>query len=350
MEAILCDQTALDYWRQRSEPCGSVASARRTESAQPKHKGAVRIDTPSAASVADLASWGLVDRDKVCLLVTKPEQRRRLLGVSYTTCHGPFPANSFEPALARVFVTSPELLFVLLAKRLSFVQLLEVGFELCGSYRLMDGIPSYDLEPLTTAARLRSFAKRAEGIHGRTAAIKAAQWIVDGSGSPAETALAIVFGLPCRYGGYGLGGFLLNSELALNAPAAHMLGRDALRPDFYWPAAKYPAEYDSSLYHSSRDQAEYDERRRNAYAAMGTSVAVIRPRHLIDSALLDEAAASIRKNIGQKQYRLPAMYAEHKSELHAEAFRYWIDIRSDYGTGETFLQHAAVHARPPLPW
>ena len=347
MEAILNTTSALDYWRHHSEskgcssfPCGS----------EPARKGPVRVCTPSAAIASDLASWGLANPDDMQLLVTSADMRRQLKGVSCMVCKGPFPANSFVRTLGQVYVECPELLFVLLAQSLPLVRLLEVGFELCGTYRMVDGSPAYGFEPLTSVARIRSYAPRAGNIRGAGAALSAAQWLLDGSGSPAETALAIVFGLPLRLGGYALGGFQLNAELQLNETAARLLGRDTIRPDLYWEKAKHPAEYDSSCYHSGREQADYDERRRNAYAAMGMSVTVIRSRHIISFGRIDEIACTIRKNIGRKCFHVPSDYEYRKDALLAEAFRYWLELRDDYGTGDDFAVRAASWSAPPSPW
>ena len=347
MEAILCGASALDYWRRHPELLGDSYSSRRTA---PLRKGNIPVDTPSAEIVNELATMSLVSPSDAHLLVTSTRARRKIHGVTCTVCSGPFPANSFVRAMAQVYVPRPELLFLLLARHLSFVRLLEVGFEICGTYRLAGGVATYDAPPLASVASICDYANRATGLHGRKNALRAAQWLVDGSGSPAETALAIVLGLPYRHGGYGLGGFQLNRELQLNESAARILGRTTIRPDFYWPTAKHPAEYDSAQYHSTREQADYDERRRNAYDAMGMSVTVFRSRHLVDFSLMDEMACSIRKNIGMRTTPVPAGYAYLKSDLLEEAFRSWVDLRDEYGTGEEFLARSAAWSEPPYLW
>lgn len=346
MEAILSDVSALAFWRSHSDVQGDILIPRRME---PAKRGKPVVDVPSKTTADDIASWGLADRDDIHLLVMSGKDRRRIKGVTCTVCSCDFPQNSFVRALGQVYVVCPELLFVQLAQRLSLVELLGVGHELCGTYRLCDA-PIYGLEPLTSVPEIKSYAQRANGIRGREKALQAVQWLADGSASPAETALSIMFRLPYRHGGYGLGSPLLNHEIKLGRSAERIFGRGAIRPDFYWPEAKHPAEYDGRLYHSSREQAEYDERRRNAYAAMGMSVTVLATRHLYNLDLLDEMAEVIRKNTGIQQNATPSDYSIRHYALFEEAFRYWIDLKNGDTGIEDLALGAASYAAPDMPW
>ena len=217
MEAVLCDLDALDFWRTRSEPLVGTANPVATV---PARRSVPDIALPSASTVADIKSWGLAHFDEVHLMVAASEDRRVLKGVKYTTHSGTVPARSFARAAGQVHVVCPELLFIQMARRLSLAELLELGYELCGTYRLTRERPTYGVEPLTTVSKLRAYIQRAEGMRGRKAALRAVQWLTDGSASPAETALAIVLKLPYRHGGYGLDGFIMNPELELNEEAA----------------------------------------------------------------------------------------------------------------------------------
>ena len=349
MEAVICDISALNYWRSNSDPEGSFTPPRAYE---PASKGRPQVDTPSASLVSDLASWGLVERDDVNLLVASAEDRRRIKGVSYIVLSMEVPASSFVRALGQVYVVSPELLFIQLARRLPLVELLEVGYELCGTYRLDAGgeAATYNLKPLTSVSQLSSYARRAKGVYGRERAEQALQWLADNSASPAETALAIMFKLPRRLGGYGMGNLMLNHEIKLNENAASILGRPTIRPDLFWIEAKHPAEYDGNLFHSSSEQQEYDERRRNAYMAMGMSVTVFRPRHMCNINLMDEMAEAVRKNIGARHREPPKNYAILHRELFYQVFRFWTKLNDEYGAGRHFEEMARRFAAPETPW
>ena len=349
MEAILSDITALTYWRTDSDALGNP-SARNT--ALPERRGVVAPAAPTVSGVADLQMWGLIEEStpEIHLLVTDRNQRRHIEGVKFTVQSGAVPKGSFLRVRGQVYAVCPELLFVQLAARLSTVELLEVGYELCGTYRMVNGTPVYWQDPLTSVSKLRSYAQRAKGMRGRAKAEQATRWLADNSASPAETALAIMFKLPLRLGGCALPDFQLNRELALNAAAAHIFGRDYLRPDFFFLHGKHPSEYDSARYHDAGEQAEFDERRRNAYNAMGMSVTVFRPRHLVNADLFDDMVASIRRNTGTRLQAPPANYDQAHRDLFYEVFRYWNDLKDDLGTGEEFAQRAAAWSEPKLPW
>lgn len=255
--------------------------------------------------------------------------------------------------MGQVYVIGPELLFVQLAQRLSPAALLAVGHELCGTYRLgiePEDAPIYDVQPLTSVSELKSHAQRARGIRRRPKALQAIQRLADSSASPAETALSIMFRLPYRHGGYCLGKPLLNHEIALDPTAERLFSRSSIKPDFYWPEAKHPAEYDGALYHSSREQAEYDERRRNAYAAMGMNVVVFATRHLYNLDLLDEMAQAVCKNISLRSREFPVDYSIRHNALFEEACAYWIDLKDGTASNEEIAWSAARYAAPNMPW
>lgn len=348
MEAVICDITALNYWRTRSDSLGSSSSRGR---AVPERRSHLEVDAPSAATVDYIKSLGLANDGDVHLLVGSSEQRRLLNGARVELIGSELPSRSFVRALAQIYTVSPELLFLMSARRLSFVELLELGHELCGTYRLTSPHVTYGVEPLSSVAALRNYAQKAKGIHGRGVALRACKYLADGSASPAETALSIAFRLPHRYGGYGLGNPLLNQEIPLNASASKLLGwQTTIKPDFYWKASHFPSEYDSGLYHSDREQADTDERRRNAYAALGMNVVVVRPRHLCSIDLLDEIANTIRKNIGLRLNHLPAGYAELHSNLFEEVFRYWIKIHDDFPGRQDYVFEASRLSEPVDPY
>ena len=347
MDAVLSDITALAYWQRNSEDAGSVLVPWRMA---PERRSVPSIEAPSKALADDLASLGLADREDIHLFVGPAENKRVLKGVTCSVCSCPLPRNSFVRALGRFYVVCPELLFIQLAHELDFVPLLEVGHELCGTYRLGEDGPVYGKEPLTSVAKLRDYARRAEGVRGRRRALQAIQWLADGSASPAETALSIMFRLPYRYGGYGLGNPVLNYEITLSPAAARIVGRQTLRPDHYWIKAKHPCEFDGLRFHAAREQLEYDERRRNAYAAMGMSVTVITTRHMCNPDLMDDIATSIRRNTGIRQGKLPSDYAIKHYALFNEVFSFWTSLKAGGASDEEVAWKTARYDAPEEPW
>lgn len=117
------------------------------------------------------------------LRVLIPEGSKRLRGKSVQS--RTLPPGSTQTAFVRVSdevaPCSPELMFVLLAKRLAFAQAVLLGYELCGTCAPSNDSPSgiTPREPLAKAARLQSFVQRTSRIHGLATARKAIPHIAD---------------------------------------------------------------------------------------------------------------------------------------------------------------------------
>ena len=119
----------------------------------------------------------------------------------------PLPSGSCVLAAPGVYVCMPELCFLLAAARMPFLDLVHLGFELCGTYRRAPGVAGglvSDTAPLTSAARLAAALDGFPGAYGAKAARRAARFVMDVAVSPMEAHLALFLCLPPKYGGYGL--------------------------------------------------------------------------------------------------------------------------------------------------
>lgn len=194
-------------------------------------------------------------------------------------CHvssGRFPHGSFIQAEPGLAVSSPELCFVQMASELSLVELMMLGYELCGNYRL-----NKTSEPeggfhkgraLTSVAALDSFVEKARGLKGRTNARKALRFITDGSASPMESALTLLLCLPYRLGGYGLPMPQLNYPIEVGTATRSMPGKQIYHADLFWLDEQVDVEYDSDAHHLTPEQHAHDGMRRNALQASGIVV------------------------------------------------------------------------------
>ena len=96
-----------------------------------------------------------------------------------------FPRGSFVKVAPSVLVSSPELLFLQMAKALAFGELVALGFELCGCYPLSDELSSSLVRsPLTTPSRLSAFVARARNHDGVQLARRAVRHVMAKSASP----------------------------------------------------------------------------------------------------------------------------------------------------------------------
>lgn len=178
------------------------------------------------------------------LLVGDAARRRVVSGASVHVCSHGLPAG----AIIRIpcsfdgidlYTCSPELTFLQLAgERGDLVAGIETGLALCSSYRVdrsrRAGVARREAPdaPLTSARRINAFLDRVPGTRGVDAARRSLAYVRDGSRSPRESHLAMIYGLPIRLGGFGLGMPQLNPGV-----------RTAVRRDAYGDARaqdRYP--------------------------------------------------------------------------------------------------------------
>ncbi|MDO4291054.1 MAG: hypothetical protein Q4C41_07500 [Eggerthellaceae bacterium] len=231
------------------------------------------------------------------------------------------PDNSFVDVGEPFLLSTPELCFFQAAASLSLPQLIALGFELCGTYAVHQNRPTqYRDRPLTSSARLRSFAARVPSMRGLKKARKALAYVRGGAASPAEAALAMMLCLPYRLGGYGIPWPELNYCIDVPASRKHLLDRSFCIGDACWPCEKLVCEYDSDEFHGAAERRESDERRRNALTAVGYTVVGITRGQLMDSGAFNRLARQIAKILGKRlRYRDPGFTHAHLA-LRSELF------------------------------
>ena len=317
---ILDGHTALRYWSLLSSQGGlgavhglmPLTPRDLRELAFPHRRGPVPSGSPTASELERVERLGLTEEGRpVTVLVGHRDSRRRPPHVTCIVCSVELPARCLYPLCAHgrqidgLYVCSPELAIchVFAKENPNIVTRLRLLLELTGSYRLVGDELRTHCPPVTSVRAMRSFTSRAMDVRGRSTLADTLPFAMEGSASPAETALAIAFSLPLRHGGARLGKPVLNRELHLNPQARAILGRDTITPDllFFGPKTSsmgFPLEYESRKFHSVVEQAAYDETRRNTYAAMGSGCFLARPKHMKSARAFDAMAAVVAKNTG----------------------------------------------------
>ena len=176
-----------------------------------------------------------------------------------------------------VFVSCPELCFVQLAQSLPFHELVRAGNVLCGRFYL-DAGKGGELgrrEPLTSKRRIEAFIRANPGIKGVKEARPALPWVTEGAASPPEAFLAMVFGLPYRYGGFQLSDLAVNRRLRPSHKAQQIARRTTLVPDILFADARLAIEYDSTAEHTSSSQLTRDAQKRLALETDGYKVVTV---------------------------------------------------------------------------
>lgn len=243
------------------------------------------------------------------VLVGNANSRHRVKHVNVRCCSKNPPSGSLWHIGHRVYVPTPEFSFLLLASHLSLVELVMVGMELCGAYRLIGAntpallhstLTLYNQEPFTTPDRLRAFIDRAKGFPGALLAQRACGLIAPASASPMETAVYLLLCLPRSLGGYAIPRPVLNARRHVTKRAETLTTKHTLVPDLYWPAVRLDVEYDSEEFHSDSARLELGLRRTLALRAMHVEVISLTKEVVYDDVAFDTTARMVAKRLGKR--------------------------------------------------
>lgn len=229
------------------------------------------------------------------VLVPNAAARDRCVRVRCHVCSRPLPLGSFVRLGEQLYASSPELCFVQMATMLPFVELVKLGFELCGTYaERSEGTTRYGRPLLlTSVAALTRFVDSVGGIPGAVAARKAVKLVASCSASPRETALAMLLCLPLRRGGYGLPFPELNFRIVVGKSKRPVTEKGYYLCDLYWRDARIDLEYESDERHIGSERISRDSARRDDLAHLGVKVRTMTNRQMMDPVRFDKAARQL---------------------------------------------------------
>ena len=231
----------------------------------------------------------------------------------------------------KAYTVSPEMLFVQMATRLPLLDLIKLGLELCGTYAPCPYADRFDERPpLTTKNRLVHFCNRAHGVRGAVTASKALRWVVDGSNSPAETALLLFLCMPVRIGGYGFAFPDMNPETKLGKRASRMAEYPKMRCDLHWVDERVVIEYDSDQEHLTSQSASNDARRRNVLGYESITVITVRKPMIQSSMAFENVVRQLARALGRQLRPRDLEFTKARSNLRYELFP-WL-----YGTHNVY--------------
>lgn len=235
-------------------------------------------------------------------------------------CSEELPRQSLYRLGESLLIATPELAFAQMATSLTLIELIELGYEICGTYwRDRNGGPCrYQLEPLTNARRLLDYAQRNTHVPGTSKARRAAKYVLDSSASPRESKLAMLLLMPTRYGGYGLSGFCMNQKVDATSKTQVTAHRAFFKCDVCWPAEKIDLEYQSREIHESVSSRISDSKRANALKSMGWHVVDITNEELDSFTSTDVIVGSILKRLGKRPRTSVKGYRQKQLELRRQ--------------------------------
>lgn len=262
------------------------------------------------------------------VLVRRRDQRARSNSVIPRVWGTPLPREAFLCVRKDLYVSSPEFLFLQMARALELPELVALGMELCGTYRR--DVPMhrlgeeghefatvYQIPSITTPAKLRDFIGRMNGAQGVDRALRALGYVLPGSASPMETATYLLLCLPRRLGGYALPKPTLNPSLKLNRGGQRYTVRMSARPDLYWKSAKLDVEYLGDDFHTD-DNRSLDSMRRKALEHMHIEVIELTKEEVVDAEIFHAIAMRITKRLGKRmRYDAVAKFIDRRSHLRS---------------------------------
>ena len=263
MPLIVSHKSALDFYRLSDERL--VASLPRVRDAK-----ALSRTVPEPSCLPKVADYGL--ELPISVLNNSSSRLRNSSSFEYRRFAVAPPRSYLKLGDGR-FVCSPELVFLQLAGSLSFLELICLGYELCGIYsdEKNERLGVLGRMPLTSVSKIEDVLLLCAGVNHVVKARRALSYVIDGSASPMETALCMRLSLPYSLGGYAIPRPLLNERIGFADRVGSDLGRSFCCCDLSWPEFRLAVEYDSD-FHASSQKIFKDADRRNALLALGVEI------------------------------------------------------------------------------
>lgn len=271
---------------------------------------------------------------------------------------GPFVPGTWLDIGDNRLLISPEEFFLRMATKLSAVQAVLLGMELCGYYSTLMSAPyreycdglvreraialgerpwpptEWDMplehqrglmkngfitrSPLTTPEKLAHHLEQSLSSN-RYARVKTLVGLVEkNSHSPMESRLYAWYCLPRRYGGMNLRPVELNAEIELPESIARTVGFERYSVDLYWPTAKRAIEYEGSSAHSGLTAVQKDRLKRNILEATGIRIISIDKEQFADEDVMNLYGEQIAGGLKVRPSKLalqPREYAARRALL-----------------------------------
>ena len=306
MSIVLSHDTALEIYRSSLAP-----------SANCKTVPFRLLSSPVTHDVSWLRSLSDEESDALLHYVVPSARGRRDLKEAKSHVCGfdmgviPLCQNAGEPF---VCVVTPEVLFLQMAAKLSPIELIKLGYELCGSYSLSCPVREEEDEedspgftrrqPITSVEKLSSFFESLSQVRCVQRARSVMRYVVDGCASPKEAELCMLLVLPCRLGGYGLGKPLVGHTDGAARSKASLLPDKHDSCDLLWPLAGVALEYGVESVETEnvkRRRPKFDRRMMLGFSDI--EVIPVTNRQIEQVGTLDSIAGKVARRHGRKLRR-----------------------------------------------
>lgn len=247
----------------------------------------------------------------------------RIRGVTSHVISAALPAWAFLHLEPGLYCVHPAVIATELAPAMDRVERVSLLYELCGGYATSAGGQNgyAEIEPLTTLRDMAFACKRLSGLRGIALVRDALRFATDNAASPAETEIALRYGLPRRMGGYAFGTPLLNA--AVSTAGLHYEGGSAVadnrprRPDLLWPKLGIALDYHGERSHRSFRQVDRDLRRSNELQTSGITCFTLTRHQASDCLAADRLAHQMQKVAFGRTRRFAPEFYEARLDLAA---------------------------------
>lgn len=313
----------------------AVYQAARSVSAEvtePCSPAAIYGSCPSGALLDAAAEWftkhnvTLDANESLEVMVFDRKNARYAMSCQCHVSSKRFSSSRFTELGDDIFIVSIELCALQAATYLSFRELVEYYFELCGAYSLGTGSSTSYTErfALTSTERLKQFFNSLTRCDGLTLARKAIQCVRDGCRSPMETAFVMMLTLPKSEGGLGIKGIETDYEVQVTAAAKNLTRRKKFFMDAYLKKSRTDVEY-NGFYHDAEENRAIDEERKNALASMGYGIITVSRYSFMHASSFVRVMEAIQRKEDIRPSRLPKDFQIMQEDLRRFVLRRFIE-------------------------
>ena len=293
----ICDISALARWAEvgladrLGEPCAPPAN------------GAWSLPSAASLSGIDLAGARIeaTAARPLHILVSSAEGRVRSKRLCSHVWSTELPDGALYQLTDQILISSPQFCLQQMAGGSSIARRVATGMEICGGYarspRARGGF--HKRPPLVTVDDLIAHFEKNHG-YGARRAREALAYVVEGSRSPMETVVVLLFTLPVELGGCGLPMPRLNCRIEIPPSLQAALGKPYLTVDLCWAEWGIILEYDSYLWHRTKAKIDEDSARSEGLRDMGWMVRSVTAGMLANDQMLDELVRKVATRAGRQ--------------------------------------------------
>lgn len=174
--------------------------------------------------------------------------------------------------------------------------------------------------PLVSKESLQNAAYGLAGMPGRRAFARAIPFVLEGSGSPLESKLALLECLPPRYGGEGWQAPLLNCRVDYTPDVQCVAGSRYAVCDQLWRDQRVAIEVNGMAFHADRMGFKVESNRTAALEAMGLHVTEVSHTQLSNLNRMRIRMMTLAEQLGLRSHQGDLKFDQRQAQLHHMLF------------------------------